>query len=174
MFNSSLHNNIRLLDNRDQQSYVYSKIDKPNRNGNRSLQRNLAFNQPLINKNGYNHLNQSVEGDIVMINSKFSPTSGDKFIYLNGEVKRTNSSIKINQEANDVVMPLENQTNNIKAKAGRMCSTLNHFNKKSSYMKNKPKQKPQERVDVYPNDNDYTSSEKMVVNRKKKKLKKVK
>ena len=173
MFNSSLHSNVRLIDNRNQQNYVYTKIDKSNRNGNRSLQRNMAFNQPLINKNGYNHLNQSVEGDIVMINSKFSPTNGDKYIYLNGEVKRTSSSIKINPEANDVVMPLENQSSNVKMKAGRMCSTLNHFNKKSPFIKNKSKQKQEEKADVYPGDNDYTSQDKMVLNRKKK-LKKVK
>lgn len=89
----------------------------------------INLNQPLINRNGFNYLNQSVEGDMLMINSKFSPTNNSRFGYANGDIKRNNSSIKINPENNDVVMPLQNKPKPAKTKAGRMCSTLNHFYK---------------------------------------------
>lgn len=80
-------------------------------NGNRSLQRNIInINQPLVNRNEYNYLNQSVEADMVMSNSRLSPTNNSRFGYINGEVRRTNSSIKINPENNDVVMPLKSKT----------------------------------------------------------------
>jgi hypothetical protein len=128
------------IDERSKQSYTYSKIEKGNRKNNRSLQRNMAdyleptnsnafnvcptrminLNQPLINRNGYSYLNQSVEGDKLMINSRFSPTNNGRFGYVNGEVKRTNSSIKINPESNDVVMPLQSAVKQKKIKAGRL------------------------------------------------------
>lgn len=160
------------IDERSQQSYTYAKVDKINRNGNRSLQRNMInLNQPLINRNGYNYLNQSVEGDMLMINSRFSPTNDNRFGYANDEVKRTNSSIKINPESEDVVMPLENASKNTKIKAGRMCSTLNNFYKKSHIWK--PKQKHVNKAKIYTHENDYTSSDKVVSNERKR-LKKVK
>ena len=103
---------------------------KNNRNGNRSLQRNMInINQPLVNRNGYSYLNQSVEADMVMSTSRLSQTNNIRFGYENGEVKRTNSSIKINPESNDVVMPLESKSKSYKKKVGRMCSTLNQFYK---------------------------------------------
>lgn len=143
------------IDERSKQSYSYFKAEKPIRNGNRSLQRNkVNLNQPLINRNGYNYLNQSVEGDMLMINSKFSPTNNSRFGYINGEVKRTNSSIKISPENNDVVMPLDSKTKNSKFNAGRMWSTLNHFYKKS-HVWNKTKQK-RNKINVYAQNNDYT------------------
>ena len=120
MFNSNLHSNIRLLDSRIQQSYNNPKPEKVIRNGNKSLQRNMVFDQPLVGKKGQGQLNQSVEGDIIKINSKFSPKVNERLIYANGEVKRTNSSIKFNAEANDEVMPLEGQTNSVRIKSGRM------------------------------------------------------
>lgn len=95
MFNSQHQSNVRQPAGRSKHSYVYTQADKANRNENRSLQRNLALNQPLLSKNGYAHLNQSVEGDIMMLNSKFSPANNDRFVYANGEPKRTNSSVKV-------------------------------------------------------------------------------
>ena len=90
------------------QSYTYTKLRNNDRNGNRSLQRKMInLNQPLVNRNGYNYLNQSVESDMVMANSRLSPTNNIRFGYANMEVKRTNSSIKINPESNDVVIPLK-------------------------------------------------------------------
>lgn len=164
------------MEDKSKQSYTYSMHEgkiKQDRNGNRSLQRNMAnLNQPLINRNGYNYLNQSVEGDMLMINSKFSPTNNGRFGYVNGEVKRTNSSIKINPESNDVVMPLENKTNHSNLKAGRMCSTLNHFYKKKNVV-NKPKQKHITKTNIYSHNNDYMSNEKIVaVNEQRKRHKK--
>lgn len=153
------YNNQWYGDNRAQQSYVYSKPDKIIRNGNRSLQRNnITFNQPLLHRNGYGHLNQSVEGDILKINSRFSPTNNDRL----ADVKRTNSSIKINPEANDVVMPLANLTKNAKqTKAGRMWSTLNHFYKKNSpFIKKGKQQKQSSKVHIYSQENDYVHNEK--------------
>ena len=100
------------------------------------------------------------------INSRFSPTNNDRFNYLNGEVKRTNSSIKINPESNDVVMPLQNNSKNHKVKAGRMWSTLNHFYKKTPFVK-KSKQKQVNKVHIYAHDNDYTHNERAVFPKKK-------
>lgn len=131
----------------------------------------INLNQPLINRNGYNYLNQSVEGDMLMINSRFSPTNDGRFGYMDNDVKKTNSSIKINPESEDVVMPLENTSNNTKIKAGRMCSTLNNFYKKSHIWK--PKQKHINKAKIYSHENDYTSSDKVVSNERKR-LKKVK
>jgi len=74
----------------------------------------ININQPLVNRNGYNYLNQSVEADMVMSNSRLSPTNNIRFGYENGEVKRTNSSIKISPESNDVVMPLEGKSKTFK------------------------------------------------------------
>lgn len=177
------------IDERSKQSYTYSKIEKGARKNNRSLQRNMAdylepsnssawdgcpikminLNQPLINRNGYSYLNQSVEGDKLMINSRFSPTNNGRFGYVNGEVKRTNSSIKINPESNDVVMPLQSTVKQQKVKAGRMWSTLNNFYKKS-HIWNKSTKHPSKQV--YGQNSDYTSNEKVAINERKR-LKKV-
>ncbi len=165
--NSSVgYKNQWYADSNGNSSYQYSKNDGYKRNGNRSLQRNVInLNQPLVS-NGHDHLNQSVEGDILFLNSKFSPTN-PKFGYPGLEVKRTNSSIKINSESSDQVMPLESSKKPSKVKAGRMWSTLNHFYKKSPFMKYKSKQK-QNKIHVYQHQNDYTSEDKTtVVNRKK-------
>ena len=166
MFNSNLHSNIRLLDSRIQQSYNNPKPEKVIRNGNKSLQRNMVCDQPLVGKKGQGQLNQSVEGDIVKINSKFSPKVNERLIYANGEVKRTNSSIKFNAEANDEVMPLEGQTNSVRIKSGRMWSTLNHFYKKSPIMK-KNKQKQATKVNAYQHENDYSTNERGIISRAK-------
>lgn len=49
----------------NKQSYTY-KHPKNNRNENRSL-------QEILNRSGYNYLNQSVEADMIINNSRLSP-----------------------------------------------------------------------------------------------------
>lgn len=166
MFNSNLPSNIRLLDNRIQQSYGSSKPEKAIRNGNWSLQRNLVNNQQFASKIESAKLNQSAEGDIVMINAKLSPKANQRLIWVNGEVKRNNSSIKFSPEANDEVMPLEGQTNNVRMKSGRMWSTLNHFYKKSPMMK-KLKQKQVVKPNSHQQENEYSNNEKVAISRAK-------
>ena len=80
----------------------------------------ININQPLMNWNGYNYLNQSVEADVQGNNSRLSPTNNSKFGYINGEVRRTNSSIKINSESNEVVKSIKSKPKGVKAKVGRM------------------------------------------------------
>lgn len=168
MFNSNLHSNIRLLDSRIQQNYGGSKPDKIIRNGNWSLQRNIINNQQAAGKIENGQLNQSVEADIVMVNSKlsFSPKAIQRLIWANEEVKRNNSSIKFIPEENEEPTPWEGQTNNARIKSGRMWSTLNHFYKKSPMMK-KPKQKQSIKSNAYQQENDYSTNEKVAISRAK-------
>lgn len=158
------YSNYWYKDVRGNNAYSYVRNGKNNRGGNRSLQRNpnhSNMNPHLLNRNGHNQLNQSVEGvpqslgyNMRLVNSKFSPHHKFKSKEL-VSINKINSNIKINSEADDVVMPLATYNNSqIKMKGGRMCSTLNNFNKS---VKNAGK-----KVGAHSPDHEYAGNSKII------------